>query len=445
MRTFLAVSLLVLLLGGLGTFTWMTQYPEAEWIERAERWPVVGKAAAAFRKKWLPPSARGEGRANWTENGDPDVVVLTRRGPVLGVSPYEWVSPESSLYAAPGEGAEVVKRFEVYANLSVLERQGEWARVEHEGASGWIRIASGQEPIFGSDPAPNVPRPGRGPDPERLARARRVLGNEGFEGKLGPYSLWTDLQDRTLLSLLGRVASTVEGVYQERYGRTPLPGAAEAVIVFRREESYRRFQAAEKGLAGLPAAGHSGHGLVAFYVGDRTTNDVAATLAHELTHALNRRAIGPPLPAWLEEGLAGDLGGSLVTEDGRLDPTRPGGEAHVDAEFITYSGLRASLLNGSRAIGSGKLPPLRRLIEMEDRRFLVPLPGERNHAHAALLVRYLLNGDNGTHADGFRDFLESVSRGGPPSGDELLRHLDTTWGRLEAGFRAYVTQVAALI
>ncbi len=452
MRTFLALSVVVLLVGGLSGFAWISRHPEAEWIEQAENWPLVGPAARAFRQKWLAPSARGEPLAVAIPGGEesagsaPAVAAAPRNRRIVGSMPYEWVTPETVMREKPDPSAEVVERFDMYANLTVIERRGEWVRLRHGERSGWARLPTSEEPLLGSAVAPNLPLPGQFPDARRLAAARRILeASPGVvrERTLGPYRLWTDVEEEALLSWLAKVAVSIDGAYRQRYRCRPIGEPAEAIILFRRPADYREFQALDSDLAGLRPAGHAGYGMVALYTSGRQQDEVAETLAHELTHLLNRRALGPALPAWLDEGLAGDLGGSRI--DGRgVHGAELGGWVTRSEEKVTYSGTRAALKYTGRAIAAGGLIPLERLTAMSWRRLVSPLDDENNHAHSALFIRYLLDGEDGALAAGFRGYLASVGQGESASAEALRQRLGRSWRQLDAGFQAWVTQTAML-
>ncbi len=448
MRTFFVVALFVLLVGGLSGFAWISQHPEAEWIERAQDWPVVGPAAGVFREKWLPPSARGEGPSvlvNTEDSQSASGRLVARREPeVIGAMPYEWVKPGMVMRESPTESATVVVRFDLYANLTVYDRQGEWARLRHGEAEGWVRLPQRTEPLLGSAPAPNLPLLGQPPEASRLAVAQRLLGLSQSNATLGPYPLWTDVEEGSFLEWLGVVANSVDAAYRQRYRRRPIGEPAEAILLFSQQADYRRFQALDSELTGLHPAGHVGHGLVALYTSVREDDEVAETLAHELTHLLNQRALGPALPAWLDEGLAGDLGGSAIGPRG-VDSTRMGGRVSRGPASVTYSGTRAALKQTRDAIATGKLMPLQRLTTLGWRRFVSPLDEENNHAHSALFMRYLIDGEEGSQAAALQEFLASVAQGEPATGEALRQRLDRSWRRLDAGFQVWVTQTAGLL
>lgn len=164
-----------------------------------------------------------------------------------------------------------------------------------------------------------LPLPARAADPVRLASARSLLGAAARTGALGPYVLLSDVDDAALLGRAHRLAETIEASYVERYGLVPVGRARESTVLFAREAGYRAFQRLEPRLAEFQgASGLAESGLVATFVGERPSDEILATLTHEWVHLLNRRAIGPALPSWLEEGMADDLSTSAIDDAGRL-------------------------------------------------------------------------------------------------------------------------------
>jgi hypothetical protein len=233
------------------------------------------------------------------------------------------------------------------------------------------------------------------------------------------------------------VAGQVEGLYRSRYGREPLGQPAEVALLYAGEETFRAFLAEDAGLGGLTATGHVGYGIVALYDGGRPAGEVGATLVHELAHLLNRRALGPMLPSWLDEGIASDLAGSRIGLDGTLDPARLGGTTMRHERLVRITGAKAGLQLLVEAAGQNTLRPLPELLALDWDDF-VRRDGERNYAHAAFWIRYLLEGEGGALAPGFRAFLDSVAAGGPPSPEALRERLGRSWDELEAGFRAWL-------
>lgn len=332
------------------------------------------------------------------------------------------------------------------ADLPRIGQQGAWVEVRWKKTTGWVSLAGqagaeGDLPLLGSAAEPTRPVAARAPDPERLARGRQLLGlaseRAAKSARLGPYALFTDLAVPERLAFLDRTAGQVESAYRERYGRTPIGTAAEAVLLFEREGAYRAYQDAEGALAGAEASGHSGYGLVAIWDGGRPTREIAETLVHEIVHLLNRRAIGPQLPPWLDEGMADDLAHSRIGDDGALDPSTLGGSAFRAGGRIQYFGARAALRQLVEAQGEGTAPTLPALLAMPWETF-VGAGADLHYAQASYFVRYLLEGQNGALAPAFRAFLTQVAEGGEPSAEALEKPLGRSWPELEAGFRAWV-------
>ncbi|HWN44785.1 MAG TPA: hypothetical protein VNW71_21355, partial [Thermoanaerobaculia bacterium] len=293
------------------------------------------------------------------------------------------------------------------------------------------------DPPLGSDPDPVRPITGRGPDEQRLGWARARLMPPEVVGNVGPYLIYTDLRDPPRLSFFDRVASGMEAAYRSRYGVSPIGDPAEAVVLFSRESDYRSFLGEATSVAELPASGHTGHGIVSLFDGRRPDSEVASTLVHELAHLLNRRAIGPALPSWLEEGIADDLSQSQIDRSGRLLPGTLGGVTVRVGSRIEMHGARAALQDLLDAAAAGKLRPLPQLLSLDWSDF-VRQNGELNYAQSSFFIRYLLQGEQGTLAPGFRAFLREVSEGRPPEPEALREKLGRPWPMLEAGFRLWV-------
>ncbi len=352
---------------------------------------------------------------------------------------------------APSARAPRVAVLAESATLPRIGQQGAWVEVRWENKTGWVSLAGqpgsdGTEPLLGSAAAPTHPVAARTAEPERLARARGLIGAPAEKpakksARLGPYALLTDLAAPERIAFLDRVAVQVETAYRERYGRAPIGSPAETVVLFEREGTYRAYQDAEGALAGAEASGHSGYGLVAIWDGGRPAREIAETLVHEIVHLLNRRAIGPQLPPWLDEGLADDLAHSRIGDDGALDAATLGGTAFKAGARIQYFGARAALRQLVEAQGEGTAPSLPELLAMPWEKFVAER-ADLHYAQASFFVRYLLAGENGARAPGFRAFLGTVAAGGEPSAEALVAALGRGWPELEVGFRAWVVGLA---
>jgi hypothetical protein len=261
----------------------------------------------------------------------------------------------------------------------------------------------------------------------------------------------TDVEDGTLLAGLDRLASSLDEVFEERYGIAPPPvEPGETVLLFADEATYRRYAAEEDvDLASLGLAAHAGGGLAALYVGDRDGSTVAALLAHEVTHLITHRTLGPELPPWLEEGLADDVGFSRIDKDGRIVPGTLGGETasrvrrrplgrgtvRVEQER-EISGARASLLRLARWVETGGLPSLEELVSLSQEELLSSERRAVWYPLSAFFVRYLL--DREATAEVFRQFLAGAVVPGDLAGERLIALLGTDWDRLQRGFESWL-------
>ncbi|HWM93762.1 MAG TPA: hypothetical protein VN493_23590 [Thermoanaerobaculia bacterium] len=446
-------ALLAAILGGV----WAFFNPESPLVAQAEEWPVVGPLAQELRRREpapfvIPPEGTEE------EIAAEEVPRPVRRRPRSSPGPRQpeteieiprdaqpegvervTVKPGIPLLSEPRPGAAPVLTPSRIAVLKVLDRRPGWVQVQYGDTVGWVpsRDWVGPGPPLGSDPDPVRPVAGRAPDEQRLAWARARLTLPEIVGRAGPYLIYTDLRDPARLAFLDRVASGLEATYRSRFGVSPVGDPAEAVILFSRESDYRAFLAQATNVAELPASGHTGHGIVSLYDARRPVSEVASTLVHELAHLLNRRAIGPALPSWLEEGIADDLSQSRIDTSGRLVPGTLGGvTVRVGRRIETY-GARAALQHLLQAASSGDLRPLPQLLALDWDEF-VRRNGELNYAQSSFFVRYLLQGEQGSLAPAFRAFLSDVAEGRPPDPEALRERLGRPWPMLEAGFRLWI-------
>ena len=446
------VVLLAVLLGVWGFFN-----PDSALVERAQEWPLVGPYAQELRRRGpepfaIPPEGMGEEVAQEVSEPvfrprPPLPRVTPRPGPTIEI-PVQTepegvervtVKPGIPLLSEPRPGAPAVLTPTRIAVLKVLDRRPGWIQVQYGDVVGWVpgRDWIGPEPPLGSAPDPVRPVTGRGPDAQRLGLARARLSPPEIIGRAGPYLLYTDLRDPGRLSFYDRVATALDSAYRNRYGVSPIGDPAEAVVLFTRESDYRGFLTQATSVAELPASGHTGHGIVSLFDGRRPDAEVASTLVHELSHLLNRRAIGPALPSWLEEGIADDLSLSRIDRSGRLVPGTLGGVTVRAGRRIEMHGARASLQALIQAAGAGRLRPLPQLLALDWDEF-VRQDGALNYAQSSFFIRYLLEGEQGALAPGFRAFLREVSNGAPPEPEALRQKLGRTWPMLEAGFRLWI-------
>lgn len=441
-RDLASFAVVLLVLAVVSGFVWATRHPDARLMRTAAGWPLVGPLIGRLRAAYLPaqPGAQ-EGQRGGAAPGTPPQPGLPP-GELAGTPPAVslgrvWVRPGDPLRAAPQEGARVLARADRYADLAVVERSGRWRRVRLGAVAGWIHLEKAAEgPPLGNEPEPPRPLPGRPAKPERLRQAVEQLGRPVEAGHLGPYPLRTDVRDPALLARLAAVAANVEPTYRERYHLEPVGEPAATVVLFSREASYRAFQAEDARLVYLDAAGHTGHGIVALFRGPRTPEEVEATLVHELTHLLDRRALGPALPPWLDEGLADDLGWCRVETGGRLVPGSFGG-GRTEAEGEVYlSGSLGAVTAFGRERDMGRIGSLEQLVSLDWDGFVRGEP-QIHYSHAALFVRFLLEGRGGALAPGFRRYLAGIAAGEPAGASRLIAALGIGWPVLDAQFRSW--------
>ena len=297
---------LIMVLVVLAGAAWLTQNPEAEIIERAQDWPVLGGLATAFRQAYLPPPPVLQ--EEWPEREpDREIEVLTPP-PVDSAAPrYVWVQPGTSLYEKPDLRSPIASTMTAISNLSIITQRDDWywVWVPRQGARplrAWVLLedykAPSREVLDAADPV--LPLAATPPDAARIESARRLMQERSMELECGRQPLITDAPEDEIVRICEQLIANLESVYLERYGLQPVSPPAEAILLFRRGADYRTFRDLEEmpfdtGLAHASPA----WGYLAIYRGDRTNDDVLATLVHESTHLLNRRSLGPALPPWL--------------------------------------------------------------------------------------------------------------------------------------------------
>lgn len=403
--------MLASLVAGAAGFAWLTRHPEAPAVASAAEWPVVGAAARRFQARWLPPPG--------------GVAVGTAPAGELSVT-RTWI---------PVREVEVEDFFELPPR-----RESPRAMAWSDSFEPWHGDGS---PPLGTDAAPVLPLPGRRADPDRVVEALGFFADPPVASRLGPYSLFTDVDDPAVLAAMARAAEEAEPLYLSRYGLPLRGGAAETIFLYRREVDYRALQARSERIRGLSSRGHVGWGLVALYAGEgRAAQAVAPVLRHELAHLLNRRALGPALPPWLDEGIADDLAAfeldaSLAPLESPLESLRT-----VEGERYELRGALAGLERLAAAIATGSAPPLPSLIELDWTTFVTEPAAALHYAASAWLVRYLLDEASG-HRLAFRAFLRRVSRGGGVGASDLEAALARPWPEVEEAWRRYVAARAS--
>ncbi len=201
-----------------------------------------------------------------------------------------------------------------------------------------------------------------------------------------------------------------------RYGIRPRGTPAAAIVLFARADSFRAF--AREGGVPVGYAGYAlaARGLAVFHAGDRIDSFVT-TLVHELTHLVNRRALGVNLPPWLAEGLA----------DGVGDTATPDGFEPLDG----ITGLEALARRLQQAQASGQAGDLERLVALPRGEFDRGVVSH-DYEQSALLVRFLL--DDQPLASGFRRFLSDFAGGATYDPQRLAEALGADWADLDRRF-----------
>ena len=443
----LGVLLILLLIGSLGFVVWATRHPESQLLKKAEEWRLVGPLVEQFRARYLVEAPHSSAESTETHEaaaGSPEEM----KGGVAArlVHDVVWVRVGETLHSEPDSLSPVVSTIPEVSKLPVLERDGDWYQILSRDRVAWVRLPDyddGDVPPLGSEPTAPQPLPGRPPDSDLLALAVDLLDTEEEPARLGAYEFFSDFEDDSLMRMLEGVASNIERTYAERYGVRPIDRPREAIVLFELESDYRSLQSSVGRIADLPAVGLVSQGVVAIYVGRRDRQEVASTLVHELVHLLSRRALGPALPPWLDEGLADDLAFSEIGESGQLRSNKLGGSAESIGSIRVWKGGRAAVLELQRALTADRALPLEELLSLDWRSFVEP-EMELHYPQSALLVRYLVESEAALQ-QGFRAYLEGIAGGGSVAPDALLRHLGRSWVDLEAGFRDWaVTQLVDL-
>ena len=443
-RDWFAYLVLILLVGALAGFAWLTHHPESEILTRAREWPLVGPLAERFQDRYAPSRPSQTSEAEPPRAADPVVEGATEVNPVeprlVELQGTIWVGQGTSLFAEPDPEAEVSEVLDAVAMLPYFERRGDWFLVHRASGFGWVHVEGydSRPPILGSGLEPVVPLPPRPPSPERLADGMALLGLSESTGRLGPWDLYTDSRDTGLIELCDRVAAELETVYSDRFGLELVGEAAEAILLFQNAEEFLLFREQERTGVEPWAAGFTSEGIVALFAGNWPATLVCARVVHELTHLLNRRGIGPALPPWLEEGLASDLSDAKIEESGRLLPGTLGGDTVRMGESLFYVGGLAEVRSLQDAVEEGRLASFRELTELDSEAFYAQERVRHHYSLSLFWVRYLLSGESPVLTAGFRSFLADLARGETLTRDLLLEHLGADWDDLERGFRSWV-------
>ena len=421
-------------LSGAAGLAWLTQNPTSPVLDRTSDWPVVGWMSRAFRARYLPSKTSASGPHDELEQGRG---FASRRSPRLGVLPRIWITQSTVAYAEPSVDAERLTVLDPIVSAVQRERQGDWYGLDLGGRVGWVHLPNYSEtsdPPLGSAPAPILPVPDLEADSERLQMALRGLDGGGRKDTLGDYVLFTDSSDPELMPRLRRTVSSLERVYSERYGVTPIDRARASLVIFSLKAEYLRFKGLDSSLVDREASGHVGKGIVALYRQGRTADEVRSTLLHELVHLLNRRALGPALPVWLDEGVAEDLSGSAVGVDGALLPGTLASTTVFDDSGWVATGAEASLVLLRRRLQDEGLLRLEDLIVKGDEQFHDRENRTLHYALSGFWVRFLMQ----RYSAQFKGFLEAISLGEPATTESLKNHLQMEWKGLDLEFAEWL-------
>ncbi len=421
----------------------VTRAPGSPTVERLARLPVAGSWVERLRRPYIDAAAAAAARAAAAGAEAPTVgshgvaeAVTDSVGPRQRETLFVGIG--AALRSAPDDDAEVVLTTTRLNGYPVLERRApSWVRLELPQGSAWLDLEAPRDrtPPLGVDPLPNVPIAARVAEPRLLEAAREQMSAGSRSWQQAGYRWLSDLADP---ALEGRLAALLEGVeerYTERYGVAPIGTPAETVALFSSEGAYRRFQEEIEGLAGLErvSSGHAAGGMAALYVGSRPAGEVATTLVHEIAHLLTRRALGPALPLWLDEGIAEDFAYFAGPASRPLAQYRSqqGNQVRI---WGPLAGLRQLERPGAEV-------SLERLTSFSQDLFVRSPDALLLYTQSAFLVNYLLSprapvtsvGDGSVSSHpateslpqprAFRAFLGAVRAGAPASLERLVAEL----------------------
>ncbi len=386
--------------------------------------------------------------------------------PVLGVRAGFDLSSEAEETISVAAGSRLRDRPDLRAveilsipeelELPVVERRPPWVRVRYGDLRGWLLVRGGGPAKEGAVAAPAVPPF----DSQALARARAVLGAEAREETLGAFRLLTDLEAGKLLAALGAIARSLPAAYAERFGLPVAAPGEEAVLLFASLEGYRRFAEGEPDLARLEPSGHAGNGIAALAAEAKDRDALQALLVHELTHLLNRRALGlaVDLAPWLDEGLAEDLAYSQIDSSGRLKLGSLAGRTRTtnevggvvgklagDSFVTTTTGPRALLLELLERWPEPERPALVELLDLSWSELADPGRRSLLYPQSGFFVRFLLDADGGRSAPAFHAFLRTAAAGGDSDAGAVLAALGIGEAELEERFLAWLRAQAGVV
>lgn len=307
----------------------------------------------------------------------------------------------------------------------VVEQRGSWFHIRRGEQATWVHI---NEPgrLFKVSSGRPARRPAISPSPDLVRAAREQMTNSGRSLTCGPYDLYTDTVDGSLLAACDRLAGQVDSLYRSRFGVAPVDTPREAIFLFAERESFRRFEIEHGGgRRGYAAHANAARGYLALYIGPQDRDRVLETLVHELTHLVNRRALGGGLPRWLSEGLADALGDSAG-----------------QSGFEPLEGVRGAEGEATRLVAgydAGLVRPVEELVHLRDDEFDTGSVSF-DYEQSAFLVRFLVL--DPALGPKFRTFLGSLADHGPGGATQLQGYLEITWPELDRRFRTWFRHAA---
>lgn len=360
-----------------------------------------------------------------------------------------WIEEGAPLFQDADSDSERLDRIDIRSELEVLQRSGDWRQVRYRARLGWVNPdLSWEELRVDVELRPETLSVAVGvmevDSLERIDKAQRVLGLDAPNGRLGPYSLMTDVTDEGVLDYLDEIATALGESYRERFGLEPTSPEEQFVALFEREDTYRSFTQATADRITQSARGHSGGRLASFYLERHSDRDAGTLLVHELAHLMNRSTLGPTPPQWAEEGLANDLAYCRKNSRGELmlgtlaGKRITSGSRRTLQRSVEYSGAIASLSVLLKSRVARQTTPLAALVDMDRDDFLADEHRQRHYIESAFLVRFLLEADRGRMAPALRDYLVAAGKGEPANSESLSASIGKSWDRLEQEFDAWL-------
>lgn len=435
-RSFTTFLLISAALAAVTGAAWLSRNPEAPIVTQAREWPLIGPLVASFQDAYLGAPDAEDSRFSEAETPtvgpgvDPGTTEVVQVQIVdadrVGAKPYVWADEGTLVHSEPEAESEVVETLTAMMNLAVLEQKGDWYRVRRIGTDTgyeptWIHLPDYEEPersrLLQTEPA--LPMEAVEASADLVGAARKLMAASAREEACGPYRLVTDVPDADLLVACSALASSLDAVYAERYGIEPIGLPAETILFFRDADAFRLFVEEHSDVrTGYAGHANAARGYLALYSGNLEHEQVLSTLVHELTHLVNRRALGPALPRWLAEGLADGLG-DAVGDSGLAESVGGLSEARR---------LKAGYADGS-------VLSVARLVDLDGPGFDAD-PVSYDYEQSAFLVRYLLTDHE--LAPRFRVFLEGLALGEPYSRQTLKEVLGVDWADLDRRLELWV-------